>query len=272
MQLFEICDITKIGIFGGKNLKNPKRAVYRAQDYTPPTTNRFTPNKFSIRGMLATISMATLLFGFVYEGVRWREVDVEIANVMEAVARRSNPCYSYQKLQVTADFIKKKGLDTGNTAIIPDSPLYPSEGENYSVDNWFDQVQDSISLYKGLCSQLIEIEPKIAEYEEDEKKGEEKYRNLKDSNPKLNLQILTADFATSSDEIDDKLVGEKGKAVIPDGLHLMPNLRLFLFLRWLSYSILLLCYIGPVLGFLSNKKTFKFGFNLLSYLAPWRLK
>jgi hypothetical protein len=252
----------------------PRRAAFDAHKYNPSHKSKAKSNfgnKFTVRALLASTSLSLLMFGYIYEGIKWREVDIEIANVMEAVARRSNPCFSYQKLEITADFIKSKGLDTGNTAIIPDSPLYKSEGENTSVDNWYNQVLDSVSLYKGLCDQLVSIEPKIGEYEEDEKTGELNYRNLKKINPKLNDKILTADFSNSSVEIDNNLVTPKHDAVIPENLHLMPYLRQFLMIRYLSFGILFLCYFGPALSFLSSKKTFKFGFNLLNHIAPWRL-
>jgi hypothetical protein len=251
-------------------MAKPKRASFNALEYSPPAkfSNR---KKTTLRGLIATCSFSILLIGYIYEGFKWREVDVDIANVMEAVARRSNPCYSYQRLEETAKFIIKKNLDTGNTSVIPDTPLYPSEGDNYNVDNWFNQINSSVSSYKGLCNQLIAIEPMIAEYEDNEKEGEKKYIKLLESNVKLYEKILTADFASAGNEIDRKLVTEKGKAVIPDGLHLMPYLRQFLLLRCISSGILFYCYCGPFLSFLSSKKTFKFGFNLLNFLAPWRL-
>jgi hypothetical protein len=251
-------------------MKPIRRATYRAKKNQSSNNNR-KPKKLTFKGGIASCSLAILLSGFAYESFKWREIDVEIANVMEVVARRSNPCYSYQKLETTAKFIKSKNLDSGNTAVIPDTPLYASEGENYSVDTWYNQVLESVIDYKYLCDQLIAIDPKIAEYEENETIGEENYRKLKSSNPKLNDRILTADFTVASTGIDSKLIRDKGKAIIPEGLHLMPFIRQFLLIRYISLAILLFCYLGPAIGFLSGKKTFKFGFNMLNILAPWRL-
>jgi hypothetical protein len=245
------------------------RARFVASKSKPNIVSRRPRN--IARRIIGTFSLVILVAGFGFESFRQREFDIEIANTIEAVARRSNPCFSYQKLDETEKLIKRKGLDSGNTEFIPDTSLYPSEGFKTNLTNWHSQIVVSIGLYKSVCDELIAIEPQIAQYNENEESGEELYNQLTLSNPLLNKKILTQDFSGPFKAIDQNLVDEKGVAIIPPNIHLMPYLRQFLLVRFLFSGILLLCYFGPILSFLSDKKTFKFGLHLLNKIAPWRL-
>jgi hypothetical protein len=228
-------------------------------------------NSKLIRRLLGTSSLALLLLGFSFELYKAREIDIEISNTIEVVARRSNPCFSYQKLQDVSNLIVKKGLDQGNTDLIPDSSFYPSEGDKSNLTSWHNQIIESISIYEGLCNQLIKIEPRISNYDENEKSGEDLYQALKKANPNLNDKILTQDFTGPSRDADLNLVDEKGIAIIPANINLMPYLREFLIVRYLLGLILFCCYFGPTLRFLNDKNFFKFGVRLISKIAPWRI-
>lgn len=251
-------------------MPKPYRAKFRAckRQLKPKPSLQ---NSKLIRRLIGTSSLTLLLFGGLVELYKAREIDIEISNTIEVVARRSNPCFSYQKLQSASDLIVKKRLDQGNTELIPDSVIYPSEGDKSNLTSWHNQIVESISIYRGLCNQLISIDPRISNYDENEKSGEDLYQALKKENQKLDDKILTQDFTGPSRDADLNLVDEKGNAIIPSNIHLMPYLREFLIARYTLELILFCCYFGPILRFLNDKNFFKFGVHLISKIAPWRL-
>ena len=228
-------------------------------------------NDRRVRRILASISSFVLILGYGHEFKEAREIDVKVGNQLEVVARTSNPCLSEQKLLTVVKYLKDNHLDTGNTAFFPKNPIFESEGESFSLYERTKQLKDAVGSYSSYCNKLGVVEPGLRTFSDDEKVNEEMYQGFRETNPLVNDIIQTADFSTTSNEIDKKLVDNQGKGIVPEGTHLMPYLRQFYLIRYLSMLILLVCYFGPIFRLMSDIKLFKFGLALISKILPYKI-
>ena len=253
----------------------PRKSSFDLARYQSTKSTKQTLAKPSndrrVRRILASISSFVLILGYGHEFKEAREIDVKVANQLEVVARTSNPCVSEQKLLSVVKYLEDNHLDYGNTSLFPDNPFFASEGERYSLSARMNQLKDSSGLYAALCDQLGAVEPGLRTFSEDEQLNEKTYQNLKKSNPQINKIIQTADFSTSAEVVDEKLVDKEGNAIMPEGIHLMPYLRQFYLIRYLSMFILLVCYFGPIFRLMSDIKLFKFGLALISKILPYKI-
>jgi hypothetical protein len=223
--------------------------------------------------VIATISSGLLVSTLVYDGWMRREVEININNPMTLVTRLSNPCASVERLEVVIDKLQKMGMDSGNTSLIPDTFFYASDSELRDLGVFVNQLQVTNQGFELQCKLISDIAPELKNSNgESEIQNEKSFVEAMKKYPKLGITLQTADYSTTSSELDRKLLDPTGNPTTPDDIHLMPYLRYIIGVRYLCCLLLFIIYFYDVLKVLQKMKLFKLIFMILDKAAPWKIK
>jgi hypothetical protein len=260
----------------------PKKPYQGARlRYTKPNT--LTKNKSNkdtctplvyFKRFAATISSVLFVGTLGYDGYMRREVEININNPMTLITRLSNPCSSENRLRIVIDKLKNYGMDDGNTSLVPDTFIYASDSELKDLGVFVNQLQITAENYGLQCKTLSDIAPELKNDEgETEKEKENSFVNAFKKYPKLGETVQTADFSTTSSELDRKLQNPaNNEPTTPDDIHLMPHLRWIIGTRYLTALILFFIYFFDIIKLLNKLKLNKLVLTILNNAAPWKLK
>jgi hypothetical protein len=236
-------------------------------------TNSVTP-KLIFKRIIATISSALLVGTFVYDAYMYRDIEVNVIRQITTASELSNPCASVQALEDVISTLTRLKMNRGNTALIPNTPIYPSEPIDQDLGVYNAQLKNSQAVYNLQCEDMFRIEPAVKALQGNtEEQKEQEFARLISKNRKLAQYVQTADYSTTQSNTDNKLLApDTKKASIPPDIHLMPYLRQIILTRYLCMLILFVLYFFDVLKVLQKMQLFKLVIFILDKTAPWKLK
>lgn len=258
--------------------KKPFRgAQYRHNVTTKTSNNKLNPKcspQLIFKRIIATLSSGLLIATYIYDGYMYRNVEVNIVRQITTASELSNPCASVQALDDVVNTLSKFNMTHGNTALIPNSPLYPSEPIDQDLGVYIAQLQNSQAVYNLQCEDMYRIEPKVKNIEgTTEEQKEKRFAGLISSNNKLAQYVQTADYSTTQSNTDNKLLApDTKKASIPIDIHLMPYLRIIILVRYVTMLLLFILYFFDFIKVLQKMQLTKLIMFLLDKAAPWKIK
>ncbi len=243
---------------------NPKNLLPNSIPKTPSIVKR----------LIATMSSVLLVSTYIYDAYMYRVVEVRIVRQITTASELSNPCASVQALDDVIKTLTNLRMNHGNTALIPNTPVYPSEPIDQDLGVYNAQLSNSQAVYNLQCEDMFRIEPKVKIVQgTTEEQKEQEFAKLISNNRKLAQYVQTADYSTTQSNTDNKLLApDTKKASIPVDIHLMPYLRLIFFVRYLSMLILFLLYFMDILKILQKLQLSKLVLFILDRTAPWKIK
>jgi hypothetical protein len=232
------------------------------------------PKILIFKRIVATISSALLATTYIYDGYMYRNIEVNVIRQITTASELSNPCASVQALEDVITTLTKLNMNHGNTALIPNTPIYPSEPIDQDLGVYNAQLRNSQAVYNLQCEDMFRIEPKVKVVEGNtEEQKEQEFARLISNNRKLAQYVQTADYSTTQSNTDNKLLApDTKKASIPIDIHLMPYLRIIFLVRYTSMLILFVLYFFDALKVLQKMQLFKLVMFLLDKTAPWKIK
>jgi hypothetical protein len=230
--------------------------------------------KLIFRRVIATLSSTLLFSTYVYDAYMYRNIEVNVVRQITTASELSNPCASVQALEDVILTLTSNYMNHGNTALLPNTPFYPSEPIDQDLGVYNAQLKNSQAVYNLQCEDMYRIEPKVKALQGNtEEQKEQEFAKLISGNRKLAQYVQTADYSTTQSNTDNKLLApDTKKASIPVDIHLMPYLRQIIFTRYLCMLVLFLLYFFDVIKALQRIHLFKLVLFLLDKTAPWKLK
>lgn len=236
----------------------------------------------SFRRFVASIFFSLYFGSHTYSLYMYNNTNVKVVQPLKLAARVSNPCISEAYLKKVEKIIERNKWAEGNTAFIPNTPFWSSEGPETDLGVFYTQLGSISAIYEAQCQKLEQIvkDIRIEIPEVDEKNISKIEKTLDDDFAKLLLQnkqiaeiVTGADWSTTQRDLSESLVDEETKKVsLPEDIHLMPYLRIFFLVQYASLFFLFLCYFSGVIYLLQRLNLHKIAWKTIISFAPWNIK
>jgi hypothetical protein len=251
----------------------------------PPTLSKSkNANCGNLKKFAATFLAFSILGTFVFDRYKERQVEVEVTSQLTLAARFSNPCLSADYIDGVINLLKEKKWDKGNTAFIPDTPLYASNPADRNLFAFNRQLKDVKFVYSSNCDKIVQFVPELNKnsspnskakttVEQEEDLQDAAFEQIAEKNPELKKILTEADWNTTQDNAAESLLDQKTrKAAVPEDIHLMPYLRQFYLIQYGSMFLLFVLYFFDTIKILQALKLHQLILQILSKIAPWNIK
>ena len=211
-------------------------------------------------GFLRKREFFTILFFIVYilisgyEAYLYNGISFGVAKNLETLTSTMDPLKSSIIVEDVMRILKEKKLTKGLVSFWPENPIFEVVEENQKMEFLMYRLEFANISYKSLVDRLEKAEPRPKNI--DPAKLDQEFLEYTGKNPKVRVVMEELDFFSKIDALDKTLVIDD-KAIIPKNLHLGNNLRVILFIKYLSAFAFFISIFWFVAVFLVKAKIYK---------------